>query len=110
MAITFDLLQGKPADYEFSELLLYEASIMVEAGKFKEALTHIYSHRDSILDIQSWLEMAGLYLLVLVLKFLLRSSFQFYSSKDSFSVFFLSDDVRCQATSLGSFGHYVMLQ
>ena len=51
--------QGKPADYEFSELLLYEASIMVEAGKFKEALTHIYSHRDSILDIQSWLEMAG---------------------------------------------------
>lgn len=51
--------EGKPADYEFSELLLYEASIMVEAGKFKEALSHIYSHRDSILDIQSWLEMAG---------------------------------------------------
>lgn len=51
--------EGKPADYEYSELLLYEASIMVEAGRFKDALSHIYIHRESILDIQSWLEMAG---------------------------------------------------
>ena len=52
-------VQGKEADYEFSELLLYEASIMVEADRFRDALTHIYTHRDSIVDLQSWLEMAG---------------------------------------------------
>lgn len=51
--------EGKEADYEFSELLLYEASIMVEADRYRDALTHIYTHRDSIVDLQSWLEMAG---------------------------------------------------
>lgn len=51
--------EGKPADYEFSELLLYEASIMMEAGRDFDALAHLIFHRESILDTQSLLEMTG---------------------------------------------------
>ena len=32
---------------------------MIEAGKYKEALSHIAHHQDSILDVQSWLEIMG---------------------------------------------------
>lgn len=37
-------------DYEYSELLVYENMILVESGKYEEALKHLGQHEDKIVD------------------------------------------------------------
>mmetsp|Transcript_57910 Transcript_57910/g.135384 ORF Transcript_57910/g.135384 Transcript_57910/m.135384 type:complete len:934 (-) Transcript_57910:30-2831(-) len=46
-----------PSDYEVSELFMYKASIMEEAGKFEEALECLKSHDKEIADKIGLLEM-----------------------------------------------------
>ncbi|KAH8871004.1 N-alpha-acetyltransferase 16, NatA auxiliary subunit [Schistosoma japonicum] len=49
--------ETSPFDYEHSELLLYQAMIMVEAGKEKAALEHLDQNSNAIVDKISLLEM-----------------------------------------------------
>lgn len=50
-------------DYEHSELLLYQAMIMLEAGKENAALEHLNQYSNEIVDKISLLEMKGRLLL-----------------------------------------------
>uniref|UniRef100_H2Y7M2 N-alpha-acetyltransferase 15, NatA auxiliary subunit n=1 Tax=Ciona savignyi TaxID=51511 RepID=H2Y7M2_CIOSA len=45
--------------YEHSELLLYQNSILQEAGLHRQAMEHLESNQDKIVDKLSWLEYKG---------------------------------------------------
>ena len=50
-------------EYEHSEMMMYQAQILEEAGKFKESLEHLESHKDDLKDPLGLLEArARLYL------------------------------------------------
>lgn len=42
--------QSSELQYEHSELLLYQTEILMEAGKYSEALRHLQSNQDKIMD------------------------------------------------------------
>ncbi|KAK2165073.1 hypothetical protein LSH36_55g06042 [Paralvinella palmiformis] len=42
--------QVKPFDYEHNEMLLYQNSVMVEAGMYEEALKHLEEYDEQIVD------------------------------------------------------------
>ena len=46
----FSVLQPKPYDYEYSELIMYQCSVLEEAGRYQDALTHLDKFDKDIVD------------------------------------------------------------
>lgn len=59
LLILFVYLQKNTYDYEYSELLLYQNMVMREAGLLEEAFEHINTHKESICDKVTSLEIRG---------------------------------------------------
>ena len=55
------MLQVKPFDYEHSELLLYQNLVLVEAGKYKDAMLHLDTYDKQIVDRVAVQETRGTY-------------------------------------------------
>ena len=53
------LPQAKPPDYEYSEMVLYEVQLFLEAGMKGEALKHIKTFESNIGDPLSVMETRG---------------------------------------------------
>ena len=49
----------KPFDYEHNEMLLYQNSVMVEAGMYEEALKHLENYDEQIVDRLALAEAKG---------------------------------------------------
>ncbi len=61
VALLSCLLQVKPFDYEHSEMLLYQNSVMLEAKLYSEGLDYLGTHDKQILDRLEWQERKGWY-------------------------------------------------
>ena len=53
------LLQPKPYEYDYSEMLLYQNMILVEAEKYDEALKHLEQYEKQIVDKLAIQEIRG---------------------------------------------------
>lgn len=56
---TLFLFQSDEAQYDHSELLLYQAEILKEAGLHRQSMTHLDKHKSQILDKLGFLELKG---------------------------------------------------
>lgn len=54
------ILQPKPFDYEHSEMILYQNTVIREAGNLSEALKHLEEHDKEIVDRLSVQEIRGM--------------------------------------------------
>ncbi|CAM9611231.1 unnamed protein product [Chrysoparadoxa australica] len=56
--------EQKEMSYEHSELLMYRNQVLVEAGKYTEALDHLQTIKPEVMDVLSWREAYGALLLL----------------------------------------------
>lgn len=64
------LFQEKP-DYEYSEMIMYEAQLLKESGQLKEVLKFLDDHESHICDILAMQELKGTPFLMCCLFYLL---------------------------------------
>ena len=54
------ILKVDPDDYEQSEMLLYQATILDESGQVDQALEHLDTYSNKIVDVVAVNEMRGM--------------------------------------------------
>ena len=57
-------LQSEDQKYEYNELLLYQCAILMQSGKYKQALEHLQNNKDFIMDDLSLQENLGFFFVV----------------------------------------------